>query len=121
MIQATACRLRVPAVAPIHRLSQRRRPLPPVKWHQPRLRPIPFPGKPVPGFDSNPELQLFDFSAGRWYEFPHLDVNNGYVVKDPGRYVDPNGRVLARLVNRSTDGSGTYFQIIARLEGTIEP
>jgi hypothetical protein len=83
--------------------------------------PLPFPGKPEPGFDSNPELQLFDFSAGRWYEFPHFDVNSGYVVKDPQRYVDPNGRVLLRLVNRSNDGSGTYFQIIARLEGTIEP
>ncbi len=84
--------------------------------------PLPFPGKPgVGGFDSNPELQLFDFSAGRWYEFPHFDVNSGYVINDPQRYVDANGRVLVRLVNRAENGEGSYFQIIARLEGTIEP
>ena len=83
--------------------------------------PMPFPGKPVPGgFDSNPDLQLFDFGAGRWYEFPHFDGNNGYVIKEPGRFVDPNGRVLLRLVNRSQNGEGDYFQIIGRLEGTTE-
>jgi hypothetical protein len=83
--------------------------------------PMPFPGKPVPGgFDSNPDLQLFDFGAGRWYEFPHFDGNNGYVIKNPERFVDPNGRVLLRLVNRSQDGEGDYFQIIGRLEGTTE-
>jgi hypothetical protein len=84
--------------------------------------PLPFPGKPgVGAFDQNPELQLFDFSAGRWYEFPHFNVNSGYVIKDPQRYVDANGRVLVRLVNRAENGEGSYFQIIARLEGTIEP
>jgi hypothetical protein len=84
--------------------------------------PMPFPGKPEPGtVDSNPELQLFDFSAGRWYEFPHFDTNNGYVIDNPERYVDPNGRVLLRLVNRNNEGAGNYFQIFARLEGTIEP
>lgn len=84
--------------------------------------PMPIPGKPDPGiFDSNPELQLFDFSAARWYEFPHFDTNNGYVIDNPERYVDSNGRVLLRLVNRSNSGDGNYFQITARLEGTIEP
>jgi hypothetical protein len=83
--------------------------------------PRPFPGKPMPGgFDGNPELQLFDFGAGRWYEFPHFDGNNGYVIKDPQRFVDSNGRVLLRLVNRSENGEGDYFQIIARMEGTTE-
>jgi hypothetical protein len=84
--------------------------------------PVPLPGKPEPGIsDSNPELQLFDFSASKWYEFPHFDVNDGYVIDNPERYVDSNGRVLLRLVNRSNDGGGNYFQIVARVEGTIEP
>ena len=64
---------------------------------------------------------MFDFSAAKWYEFPHFDTNNGYVIDSPERYVDSNGRVLLRLVNRSNGGEGNYFQITARLEGTIEP
>jgi hypothetical protein len=82
--------------------------------------PIPIPQKPD-FFDSMPDLQLFDFTNSRWYEFPHFDMNSSYLIGDPQRFVDANtGRVLARLVNRSNSGNTDYFQLVVRLEGTIQ-
>ena len=89
--------------------------------------PVPAPGKPEPvpccgegEFDPLPDLQLFNFSDGKWYEFAHFGANLSYVITDPQQYVDLNGRVLLRLVNRNDTGEGKYFQLLARLEGTIE-
>ncbi|MDP8904919.1 MAG: hypothetical protein M3N29_06340 [Chloroflexota bacterium] len=77
--------------------------------------PNPFePWQPIP------DIQLFDHGAGRWYEFPRFDAHRSYVIANPQRFVDDSGRVLVRLVNRSPLGDQKYFQLLARLEGTIE-
>jgi hypothetical protein len=86
-----------------------------------------FPGKPEPVpccgegvWDPLPDLQLFNFSDGKWYEFAHFDMSSSYVIKDAQRYVDIHGRVLVRLVNRSNQGDSKNFQLLARLEGTVQ-
>jgi hypothetical protein len=80
-------------------------------------------GGVVPGkgefFDQVPELQLWDHTAGRWYEFPHLTPGLNYLVS-ADRFVDASGSVKARMVNRGGLDEQAYFQWLVRLEGTIE-
>ena len=82
------------------------------------------PGKPFPDpaveFRPLPALQLYDHAAGRWYEFAPLEDVRSYMVEDPSRWVDPTGRLLLRLVNRGNIGEQQYFQVLVRMEGTIE-
>jgi hypothetical protein len=95
---------------------------------EPTVGPMPpgFPGKPEQPccgegvWDPLPDLQLFNFSDGKWYEFAHFDMSSSYVIKDAQRYVDTNGRILVRLVNRSNQGDSKSFQLLARLEGTVQ-
>jgi hypothetical protein len=85
------------------------------------------PGKPAPepfpggeGWQPIPALQLWDPAAGRWYEFEQFGDATAYVITDAARWVDDTGRVVIRLVNRTGVGEPNYFQLLARLEGTIE-
>jgi hypothetical protein len=80
-------------------------------------------GGDVPGkgdfFDQLPELQLWDHTAGKWFEFPHLSGARNYTVS-ADRFVDTSGSVRARMINRGVSGEQMYFQWLVRLQGTIE-
>jgi hypothetical protein len=82
--------------------------------------PKPQPLPPEAEWQPIPALQLWDHGAGRWYEFEQFTDARSYVITDPTRWVDGTGRLLVRLVNRSAIGEQDYFQLLARLEGTIE-
>jgi hypothetical protein len=72
-------------------------------------------------WEEMPDIQLFDHQAGRWVEFARLKPSLNYSVTNPQHYVDANGRVLARFVNRTTSmGEQRWFTFLVRLEGTIE-
>jgi hypothetical protein len=47
-----------------------------------------------------------------------------YMIQNPERYVDPAGSVRLRFVNRNDGGQfgeeSAYFQLLLRIEGTIE-
>ncbi|MEA2622816.1 MAG: hypothetical protein QOH61_1726 [Chloroflexota bacterium] len=80
-----------------------------------------LPGGGKPGvFDGLPELQLFDRTAGRWVEFPHLVSGKTYEVADAAHYVDATGGFLIRFVNRAQEGESAYFNVIQRLEGSVQ-
>ena len=76
--------------------------------------------EPWPGGSGMPQLQLFDHAAGKWYELPELEDSRGYTIDEPRRWVDESGRVLIRAVNRAQRGDVRWFQLVARMEGTIE-
>ncbi len=71
-----------------------------------------------------PTFQLFDRVTQRWVEFPEPEMTRSYLIANPERYVDAGGAVLFRFVNRNAGdefGSDqTYFQLLIRVEGTIE-
>lgn len=78
------------------------------------------PFQPDGGFGEQlPRLQLFDRVAGRWMEFPEMTRFKSYRIAEPERYVDASGSFRVRFVNRSGEGSGMYFSLQARLEGTV--
>ena len=93
-------------------------PIPPVK---PGDRGIP---RPEQMFSSVPAVQLFDRVSQMWVEFPAGDLSQSYRIADPERYVDGGGSVLFRFVNRAEAGEfgeeQLYFQLLTRIEGTIE-
>jgi hypothetical protein len=66
-----------------------------------------------------PAVQLFDHRADRWYEFPAFADMRAFSVTDPSRWVDDSGRLLIRFVNRGFQGEVRWFQLQARIEGTI--
>ena len=67
-----------------------------------------------------PDLQLFDRTTNLWVEFPHFTSGRTYEIADAAHYVDSSGAFLVRFVNRAQDGSQTYFNVIQRLEGSIQ-
>ncbi|CAN5721264.1 hypothetical protein BH23CHL7_BH23CHL7_08780 [soil metagenome] len=67
-----------------------------------------------------PIVQVLDHRAGTWYELPELKDGRGYKIDQPGRWVDDTGRLLVRLVNRHEQQEMIWFQMQARMEGTIE-
>jgi hypothetical protein len=75
---------------------------------------------PEPMFGGLPAVQLFDHRAAAWFELPQMDDMRGYMVDEPGRWLDENGRLLVRFVNRGVQGDVRWFQLAARMEGTIE-
>ena len=87
----------------------------------------PAPPKPIdPGlrFETLPSFQLWDRTTQRWVEFAHPESSKSYVIQNPDRYVDPSGSVRLRFVNRNDAGQfgeeSAYFQLLLRIEGTIE-
>jgi hypothetical protein len=71
-----------------------------------------------------PSLQLFDHVSQQWVEFPAFNPSVPHRISNPERYVDGGGTVLMRFVNRADAGQfgeeQVYFQLITRIEGTIE-
>ena len=45
---------------------------------------------------------------------------NTYQIENPERYVDATGAFVARFVNRAQDGNSVYFNLLERLEGSIQ-
>lgn len=91
-------------------------PVPPVK---------PGDGQPAPQMPNGlPALQLFDRVSQQWVEFQPLEPSKGYSIAQPERYVGGGGAVLYRFVNRSDAGEfgeeQLYFQLLSRIEGTIQ-
>ena len=84
----------------------------------------PKPGDPALRFEMLPSFQLWDRTTQRWVEFAHPEASESYVIQDPERYVDPSGSVRLRFVNRNDAGQfgeeSAYFQLLLRIEGTIE-
>jgi hypothetical protein len=80
--------------------------------------------EPAPFFDSVPAFQLFDRQGQRWVEFPQPGPAASYLIEDPQSYVDDSGGILFRFVNRADGGEfgeeQVYFNLMLRLEGTIE-
>jgi hypothetical protein len=71
-----------------------------------------------------PDFQLFDRTTQLWMEFTHPRAHRAYVIANPERYVDEAGAALFRFVNRADAGQfgeeQLYFQLVVRLEGTIQ-
>ncbi len=71
-----------------------------------------------------PAVQLYDYTTQRWVEFEQPLTTSSYLIASPERYVNSSGGVLFRFVNRkATDEFGmeqTYFQLLVRVEGSIE-
>lgn len=84
---------------------------------------VPKPPEAI-GRSMAPNFQLFDRTTQRWVEFPEPEMTSSYLIANPERYVDSSGAVLFRFVNRNQGdefGSDqTYFQLLIRVEGTIE-
>ncbi|HUR16230.1 MAG TPA: hypothetical protein VMZ33_02995, partial [Candidatus Limnocylindrales bacterium] len=87
------------------------------------------PGRPpvdpgAVGLDPMPDYQLFDRTSGLWVQFPHPSMTQSYRISNPERYVDESGRVQFRFVNSNDPGQfgedQKYFNLLVRLEGTIE-
>jgi hypothetical protein len=76
--------------------------------------------EPGNAFTPLPNVQLLDHATGLWYEFPRFLSGRSYLIEEPARFVDSNGRVLARLVNRGRMNDGIWFALIVRLGGTVE-
>jgi hypothetical protein len=67
-----------------------------------------------------PAVQVWDHGAAAWFELPAFDEGRGIRLSEPQRWVDDGGRLLLRFVNRSQRGDVRWFQVTARMEGTIE-
>jgi hypothetical protein len=76
--------------------------------------------EPANAFTPLPNVQLLEHATGLWYEFPRFVSGRSYLIEEPARFVDSNGRVLARLVNRGRLNDGIWFTLVVRLGGTIE-
>jgi hypothetical protein len=77
------------------------------------------PDQPLPnGFDTLPDVEVFDRAAGEWRRLPRFNQGTSYSLADPDKYVDPSsGTIQIRFINDHSDGVSFAFSVA--LEGTV--